>query len=172
MPATMKNAIEKIDTDQYYTQAKYGSITNKVDVTPNEVADFFEQNKYQLPSIGDEIALSHLVMTPKLTPEHKQQLINKLMELKKRIVAGESFEAMARLYSEDPGSASQGGVMKNISKGSMVKPFEAGALNLQEGEMSGAIESEFGFHLIKLIKKSGKFYEAAHILLKAEALPK
>lgn len=163
----MKNAIEKIDTDQYYGQAKYQRITEKADVTPNEVTDFFNLYKSQLPEIKDEVSLSQIVMSPKLTEAHKDELINKLKKIKADIVAGESFESQARIYSEDPGTAPNGGLMKNIFKGQMVKPFEAAALNLQEGEISDPIESEFGYHVIQLVKKSGKAYDARHILLMA-----
>ena len=164
----MKNAIEKIDTDNYYGQMKYGRITEKADVTPNEVTDFFNTYKSQLPEVKDEVSLSQITMYPKLTDAHKDEIIAKLNKIKQDIQAGESFENLARIYSEDPGSAANGGLYKNISKGKMVKPFEAAALNLQEGEISDPVESEFGYHLIQLVKKSGKNYDARHILLKAE----
>lgn len=164
----MKNAIEKIDTDNYYGQMKYGRITDKADVTPNEVTDFFNTYKFQLPEVKDEVSLSQITMYPKLTDAHKDEIIARLNKIKKDILAGETFESQARIYSEDPGSAANGGLYKNISKGKMVKPFEAAALNLQEGEMSDPVESEFGYHLIQLVKKSGKIYDARHILLKAE----
>ena len=161
----MKNAIEKIDADQYYGQAKYQRITDKADVTPNEVTDFYNMYKSQFPEIKDEVSLSQIMMFPKLTEAHKQELVNKLKKIKKDIEGGETFESQARIFSEDTGTASNGGLMKNISKGQMVKPFEAAALNLQEGEISEPVESEFGYHLIQLVKKSGKIYEARHILL-------
>ncbi|MCU7575416.1 peptidylprolyl isomerase [Riemerella anatipestifer] len=164
----MKSAIEQIDTDQYYGQAKYQRITSGVNITPNEVTDFYNIYKGQLPMVKDEISLAKITLYPKLTKEHQQKLIDKLNQIKKDIEGGESFEKMARIYSEDPGSAATGGLYKNIAKGAMVKAFEAAALNLQEGELSKPIESEFGYHLIQLIKKSGKFYDARHILLKAE----
>lgn len=163
----MKNAIEKIDTDEYYGKAKYQRITEKADVTPNEVTNFFTMYKAQLPEVKDEVSLSQIVMNPKLTEAHKDEIINKLKKIKADILAGESFESQARIYSEDKGSAPNGGLMKNIFKGQMVKPFEAAALNLQEEEISDPIESEFGYHIIQLIKKSGKMYDARHILLMA-----
>ncbi|WP_423975376.1 peptidylprolyl isomerase [Kaistella sp.] len=164
----MKNAIEKIDSDNYYGQMKYGRITDKADVTPNEVTDFFNTFQYQLPEVKDEVSLSQIVMYPKLTNAHKDEIIARLNKIKQDILNGESFESQARIYSDDPGSAAKGGLYTNISKGKMVKPFEAAALNLQEGEMSDPVESDFGYHLIQLVKKSGKQYDARHILLKAE----
>lgn len=164
----MKNAIEKIDADNYYGQMKFGRITEKADVTPNEVTDFFNTYRYQLPQVNDEVSLSQIVMYPKLTDAHKNEIIARLNKIKQDILAGESFESQARIYSDDPGSAANGGLYTNIAKGKMVKPFEAAALNLQEGELSEPVESEFGYHLIQLVKKSGKMYDARHILLKAE----
>ncbi|KFF26938.1 peptidylprolyl isomerase [Chryseobacterium vrystaatense] len=163
----MKNAIEKIDVDQYYGQAKYQRITEKADVTPNEVTDFFNLYKMQLPEVKDEISLAQIMMYPKLTEAHKEDLIKRLKKIKQDIAGGETFESQARIYSEDEGSAANGGLYKNIAKGQMVKPFEAAALNLQENEISDPIESEFGYHIVQLIKKSGKVYDARHILLKA-----
>ena len=164
----MKNAIEKIDTDNYYGQMKYGRITEKADVTPNEVTDFFNTYRFQLPQVKDEVTLAKISMYPVLTDDHKKEIIDRLNKIKQDILNGESFESQARIYSEDPGSAANGGLYTNIARGRMVKPFEAAALNLQEGELSEPVESEFGYHLIQLVKRSGKNYDARHILLKAE----
>ncbi|RQP10531.1 MAG: peptidylprolyl isomerase [Chryseobacterium sp.] len=164
----MKNAISKIDTEQYYTQQKYGLITQGVDVTPNEVSDFYALYKSQLPQINDEVVLSRIVLYPQLTEEHKQDIINRLKKIKQDILNGESFESQARIYSEDEGSAANGGLYRNVPRGQMVKPFEAAALNLQEDEISDPVETEFGFHIIQLLKKSGKLYDARHILIKSE----
>ena len=164
----MKNVIEKMDTEQYYAQAKYGRITEKADVTPNEVTDFFNQYQMQLPEVKDEVSLAQISIFPKLTDAHKQEMIDKLNKIKADILAGESFESQARIYSEDPGSAANGGLYTKIARGKMVKAFEATALNLQEGEISEPVESEFGYHLIQLVKKTGKLYDARHILLVAQ----
>ena len=164
----MKNVIEKMDIDNYYAQSKYALITDKVNITPNEVTDFYNAFKYQLPQVKDEVVLSKIVMFPKLTDAHKQEIIDKLKKIKQDILNGESFENKARIYSDDPGSPANGGLYTNIGRGKMVKIFEATALNLQEGEISDPVESEFGFHIIQLVKKSGKLYDARHILLKSE----
>lgn len=162
----MKNVIEKMDIDNYYGQQKYGLVTDKVNITPNEVTDFYNAFRYQLPQVKDEVILSKIAMYPKLTDAHKQEIVDKLKKIKQDILNGESFETKARIYSEDTGSAANGGLYTNINRGKMVKIFEATALNLQEGEISDPVESEFGFHIIQLVKKSGKLYDARHILIK------
>lgn len=160
----LRNAIEKADIDQYYSQAKQQRITEKADVTPNMVTDFYKENEFKFPEVKDEVTLAQIVQYPMLTEAHKQEIINKLKKIKADILAGETFESQARIYSED-GSAVNGGAIKNINKGQMVKPFEAAALNLQEGEISDPVESEFGYHLIRLDRKAGKIYNASHILI-------
>lgn len=162
----MKKTIERIDIDNYYGQNKYSRITEKTDITPNEVTDFYNTYKFQLPEVKEEVILSQIVMYPKLTESHKEEIIKKLQQIKQNILNGESFELQARIYSEDESSASNGGLYENISRGKMVKPFEAAALNLQEGDISEPIETEFGYHIIQLIKKKGKLYDARHILIK------
>lgn len=164
----MKSAMEKLDIDNYYGGQKYAKITEKTDVTPNEVTDFYNMYKSQLPQVKDEVSLSKITIFPKLTEAHKEEIKARLKKIKEAIQKGESFESQARIYSEDPGSASNGGLYTNINRGKMIKPFEAAALNLQEGEISDPVESEFGYHLIQLVKKNGKLYDARHILLKAE----
>lgn len=167
-PYEMKMAIEKIDSDNYYMQQKYGRITNKVDVTPNEVRDFFNKHITELPEVKEEVSLSRILIHPKLTEARRDEIKNRLLKIKQDILNGESFEAMARIFSEDPGSASKGGSYTNIKKGQMVKPFEAAALNLQQGEISDPVETAFGFHIIQLIRKNGNLYDAKHILIKTE----
>ncbi|PIE51025.1 MAG: peptidylprolyl isomerase [Flavobacteriales bacterium] len=164
----MKKVIEKMDAEQYLMGEKYRMVTTGVDVTPQEVSEFYDVYQFQLPQVKDEVKIANIAIYPELTESHKQELINKLNKIKADILNGEDFASQARIYSEDPGSAANGGLMKNIYKGQMVKPFEAAALNLQVGEISEPIESEYGFHIIKLERKSGKIYDASHILLMAE----
>lgn len=161
----MKRMIEKIDTDQYYAQEKFRRITQGIDATPFEITDFYNNYKEQLPEVKDEVILSQISIFPKLREAHKKELIDRLNMIRQAILDGESFENQARIYSEDKASAVNGGKMKNITKGQMVKPFEAAALNLEVGQISAPIETEFGFHIIRLDAKKGKNYDASHILL-------
>lgn len=167
-PYEMKMAIQKLDIDNYYMEQKNAMITRKVDVTPNEVRDFFNKYSADLPEVKEEVSLSRIVIYPKLTDARKEEIKTKLLKIKKDILNGENFEKMARIFSEDPGSASKGGLYTNIKKGQMVKSFEATAFNLQEGEISDPVESPYGYHIIQLVKKSGNIYDAKHILIKAE----
>jgi len=162
----LKSTIERIASDQYYQGEKYRMITKDIDITPSEVSTFYQTNKDKLPYIYDEVKLSRIIMYPKLTETHKQEIIDRLKSIKSTILNGESsFESQAIIHSEDPGSASSGGLISNISKGMMVKAFEATALNLEEGEISDPVETEYGYHIIRLEKKAGKKYTVSHILI-------
>jgi peptidyl-prolyl cis-trans isomerase SurA len=103
--------------------------------------------------VKDEVVLSKIAMYPKLTEAHKDELINKLKKIKQDILAGESFENKARIYSEDPGSAANGGLYTNINRGKMVKILKL-LLLIYKRSFSDPIESEFGFHIIQLVKKA------------------
>ena len=72
----MKSMIEKIDSDSYYGQSKFARITEKADITPSEVTDFYNTYKYQLPEVKEEIILSQIVMYPKLNDKHRQEIID------------------------------------------------------------------------------------------------
>lgn len=84
---------------------------------------------------------------------------------RQRALRGESVASLAKLYSEDPGSASNGGQYNNITKGMFVPAFEKVAFSLKPGEISEVFETEFGFHFIQLISRKGDVLSLRHILI-------
>jgi len=94
-----------------------------------------------------------------------------LNSYRNRILEGESFEALAVLYSEDPGSARQGGDIGLRGRGELYPEFEAVAFKLDPGEISGIVESEAGFHIIQGIERRGDFVRVRHILLRPKVSP-
>ena len=78
---------------------------------------------------------------------------------------GASFEALAKQYSQDPGSASRGGRLGFYSRGELAPEYEAASLSMSPGEISEPVESQFGFHLIRLEEKRGNTYNTSHILI-------
>jgi parvulin-like peptidyl-prolyl isomerase len=81
---------------------------------------------------------------------------------------GEDFAAMAREYSDDPGSARAGGDLGFASRGTMVPEFEAAAMRMKPGEISKPVETDFGYHLIQLIERRGNEFHARHILIRPD----
>ena len=78
---------------------------------------------------------------------------------------GVSFESQAKLYSEDPGSGAKGGDLGLVERGQMVPDFESALFKLKDGELSDIIETQFGYHLIKMVAKQGEKAKAKHILI-------
>ena len=141
-------------------------IIDAVEVTPEEVRTFFKTIPFtELPVFGSEMEVSQIVVTPKITEEEKQKVIDKLKGFKKDIQGGSSFFSKAVLYSEDPGSRSSGGFYKMTRKTPFVKEFKDVAFSLGEGEISEPFETEFGFHIIYVEKIRGQEIDLRHILL-------
>jgi peptidyl-prolyl cis-trans isomerase SurA len=91
-----------------------------------------------------------------------------LESYRQRILNGENFSVLAALYSEDPGSAKQGGQLPPFGRGVMVQEFEEVAFNLKPGQISDIFETQFGFHFIQLLAREGEKVMARHILISAK----
>jgi peptidyl-prolyl cis-trans isomerase SurA len=144
-------------------------ITEDVKITPKEVRQFFNAiPKDSIPYLPTEVEVGQIVRLAKVTREEKSRLRQRLIDIKKRVEAGEDFAKLAKEYSEDVGSAQNGGNLGFAKRGMMVPTFEAAAMKLKPGQMSDIVESDFGFHLIQLIELRGQEYNARHILLRPE----
>jgi peptidyl-prolyl cis-trans isomerase SurA len=142
------------------------TIIEKVEITPEEVRMFFVKiPKEELPIISDEVEIAQIVIQPKITKEEKQKVIDKLNEFRRDVAAGSSFYSKAVLYSQDPGSKSNGGYMKVNRKSPLVKEFKEVAFSLDEGQISEPFETEFGYHIIFVEKIKGQDVELRHILI-------
>ena len=141
-------------------------IVDAVEITPEEVRTFFKKiPQNELPVFGAEMEVAEIVVTPKVTQEERQATIDKLKQFKKEVQDGASFFSKAVLYSQDPGSKSNGGFYKMNRKTPFVKEFKDVAFSLGEGEISEPFETEFGFHIIMVEKIKGQDVELRHILL-------
>jgi peptidyl-prolyl cis-trans isomerase SurA len=144
-------------------------ITNDVKITPKEVAAFFARIPTDsLPYLPSEVEVGHIVRLAKPNKTQKSELVGRLLDYRRRIEKGESFEDLAKLYSEDLGSGKRGGDLGFSKRGQMVAPFEAAALKLKPNQLSDVVESEFGYHLIQLLEVRGQEYHARHILIRPD----
>lgn len=168
-----KNTEEEFRTDLFdiiktnmLTEEMQHKIIEEVEITPEEVRTFFKKiPKDELPVFGAEMEVAQIVVKPKVTEEEKQKVIDRLKQFKKEIQEGASFFSKAVLYSEDPGSRSNGGFYKMTRKTPFVKEFKDIAFSLAEGEISEPFETEFGFHIIYIEKIRGQEVDLRHILL-------
>ncbi len=164
----LRSVLETMIKNQMYTQRKMASITKNVDVSPEYLKEFYQTHESEFPYLNEEIEYAQIFLYPELTNDHKQQLINQLNDIKKQIQEGASFAEMAKKYSQDPGSADNGGLILNVKRGQMVKEFDAVAFSLDEGQMSEPFETEYGYHIIYLERKKGQVLDLRHILLISE----
>lgn len=168
---TLKNEFRTELKEQMTAEKMRQAIYEKVSVTPLEVKKFYESiPKDSLPQVGTKVQLSQIVRLAPVTPELRHDLITKLQGIKQRIENGEDFATLAKEYSEDQGSAANGGDLGWTKRGSMVPEFEAAAMNQDTGKLSDIVESEYGFHLIQTLGKRGQEYRARHILLMPDYL--
>lgn len=163
--AELQSELEIMVKENQMITSKRELIEKDIDASPLEVMDFFKTYQSELPNINEEVEIAHIVIYPEIKEEHKQKMINELKKMKQEIEEGASFETKAILYSDDPGSKNNGGLYENIKRGSFVPEFDAVAFNLEEGEISEPVETEFGFHIIKLDKRRGQSIDVRHILL-------
>lgn len=143
------------------------SITADIKVTPAQVKRFFNEIPTDsLPFFSTEVEIGQIILTPKVGKDRKAEARTQLETLKNRIEKGEDFGTLARVYSQDPASAAEGGDLGFWGRGAMVPEYEQAALQLKPNELSGIVESQFGLHLIQLIEKRGTEYRSRHILIR------
>ncbi|MBU0764637.1 MAG: peptidylprolyl isomerase, partial [Bacteroidetes bacterium] len=153
--------------DQILAEKMQNKLSGEIKVTPAEVRNYFKGiPKDSLPLINAEMEYEQIVKYPAVTEEDKLEVIDRLRGFRERILNGEKFSMFASLYSEDPGSGSQGGELGFVGRGDLVPEFAAVAFNLKSDEVSRVVETEFGFHIIQMIEKKGELINVRHILLK------
>jgi peptidyl-prolyl cis-trans isomerase SurA len=151
-------------------QEMQGKILREVKVSPTDIKKFYnELDKLDsLPYYSAEVELAQLVMTPKVSKEAKQIALEKITELRARIMRGDNFGTLALIYSDDKGSAQNRGELGFFGRGDMVPEFEAAAFKLRPDSISKIIETKYGYHILQLIDRKGENINIRHILIKPQ----
>lgn len=142
-------------------------IVEYVKITPNEVRDYHNKiPKDSLPFYETELVIGQIVMHPKAGRELEKFAQDELSDYRRQIESGmKSFETMARLYSEDPGSKQTGGRYEiNKAQKDWDPDFKNAAFRLKEGQISPVIKSKFGYHIIQMVSRNGDDAVIRHIL--------
>lgn len=146
-------------------------ITETVTVTPKEIEAFFKSIPADsIPLISSQLSFQQIVAYPEVTNEDKKRTYDELNDVLNLILRGKSFETQARIHSQDPGSAKDGGLIR-ATRGMMVPQFEATAFSLKPGEVSPIFETDYGYHIMQLIERKGDDYVCRHILMVPEFSP-
>jgi peptidyl-prolyl cis-trans isomerase SurA len=142
-------------------------ITENVTISPREVQNYFAKvPPDSIPYFDAEVEIGQIVMFPEVGPVQREFTTEKLNDIRGRILKGESFSTLAILYSEDPGSAKEGGSLGFFGRGEMVPEFEAVAFKLKPGEVSPVVRTKFGYHILQLVERRGDRVHCRHILIK------
>lgn len=163
----IKSEFRDVIREQMIGQRMQQTITADLKVTPHEVKTFYKNlPKDSLPIINTQFTLEQIVVQPKIDEVEILRIKDKLREFKDRVSKGESFATLAVMYSEDPGSAAKGGELGFVSRGDLVPEFSAVAFNLDPGQVSKIVKTDYGYHIIQLIEKKGERINCRHILLR------
>lgn len=154
--------------DGLRVQKMQQKLVGDIKVTPAEVRRYFKDlPQDSIPYIPTQVEVQIITQQPKIPLEEIEDVKRRLREYTERINNGESFAMLARMYSEDRGSALNGGELPFYGRGQLDPAFANVAFNLQDpNKVSKIVESEFGFHIIQLMEKRGERIKVRHILLK------
>ena len=155
--------------DMSLTQQEQSEIMKQVpDMTPLDVKGYMDTvDTKNLPIVPIKYQLSQICLYPDREAADLA-VREKLLELRERIINGEKFSTLARMYSEDPGSSRRGGELGMASKSIFWPVFSDAAMALKPGVISQIVETPDGFHIIEVIEKKGDMFNARHILMKPQ----
>lgn len=158
--------------DQLLAETVKGKITANVKVTPTEVKQYYNSLSWeQIPEVPTQYEIGQIVKMPKVGSKELDDAYKKISDIRQRIINGEDFATMAILYSEDKGSASQGGSIGTVGRGDTYTEFEAAAFSLKNGEISDIVKTQAGYHIIKMISRKGDYIDVIHILIRPKVSP-
>lgn len=140
-------------------------------VTDAQVREFFQQNREQFNDRPASVSFRQIVVAPQASDTARARARATAEEVLALAREGEDFAQLARRFSDDPGSATQGGDLGWFRRGQMVNEFEQAAFSLRPGQISDIVESPFGFHIIKVERARGGERSARHVLIRASVSP-
>ena len=155
--------------DQNLTQQEQSQVASNIpELTPYDVKQYLDTvDKEDLPIVPIKYRLSQICIYPDREAANLA-VKEKLLSLRERIIAGEKFSTLARIYSEDPGSARKGGELGMAAKSIFWPAFSDAAMALKPGVISQIVETPDGFHIIEVLEKKGDMFNARHILIKPQ----
>ena len=155
--------------DQSLIQQEQSQVASKIaELTPYDVRQYLDTlSKEDIPLVPAKYQLSQIAVYPDREAAN-MAVKEKLLALRERIIGGEKFSTLARIYSEDTGTAVKGGELGMASKSIFWPAFSDAAMALKPGVISQIVETPDGFHIIEVLEKKGDMFNARHILLKPQ----
>lgn len=137
-----------------------------VKVTRQEVESFFKDFQDSIPQMKETVDISHILKQVKAGKSSSEAALAKIKKIKAELDAGADFATLAGKYSEDPASAQHGGDLGFTKRGDFVREYEEAAFALDEGQISDIVQTQFGYHIIKLVERRGEQIRTSHILIR------
>ena len=165
----LRQELRKDLVDKTLAQQMQGEVVKKVpELTPYDVQQYVDAtDPADLPVVPQMYQLSQICIYPDREAANIA-VKERLLAIRERIINGEKFSTLARIYSQDPGSARKGGELGMASKSIFWSAFSDAAMALKPGIVSQIVETPDGFHIIEVLEKKGDMFNARHILLKPE----
>ncbi|MDZ7314538.1 MAG: peptidylprolyl isomerase [candidate division KSB1 bacterium] len=138
---------------------------SKIKLSRREVRQFYESKKDSIGRINESVDISHILVEIKPGESARLEALDRAMQIRRRLLTGADFAELAKAVSDDPGSAERGGDLGFVSRTDLVREYVEAAVKLQPGEISDVVESQFGFHIIKMEEKRGDKLRTRHILV-------
>jgi peptidyl-prolyl cis-trans isomerase SurA len=166
----LKKELFTVQMENGLIEKEQEKITDKVDVTPEEVRLYYNglKNSGELPEFPAEIELAQIVLYAAPTKEENDRIVTQLEEIKKQIADGASFKMKAIINSDDPGVTQNGGQYEVTKDSPFIKEFKEMAFSLDVGQVSKPFKSDFGYHLMQLHEIKGNMRVASHILMQPD----
>ena len=162
----MKEDFRQSVKERRLADAMRAKIVEFIKITPQETKVYYDKiPKDSLRFYETELVVGEIILYPKAGRELEKFAIDELADYKRQIESGKSFENLARLYSEDPGSKANGGRYEiNKNEKQWDPDFKSAAFRLKDGQVSPVIKSKFGYHIIQMVSRNGDDAVIRHIL--------
>jgi peptidyl-prolyl cis-trans isomerase SurA len=166
----LKSELYNVQKENILVEKEQLKITEKVDVTPEEVRLYFNglKEKGELPEFTAEIELAQIVLNALPTLEENERVVAELTKIRQDVLEGASFRMKAIINSKDPSVTQNGGKMQVSKESNFIKEFKEVSFSLEKGEISKPFETLFGYHIIQLEEIKGNIRTVSHILLQPE----
>ncbi len=165
----LKREFRKDVEERLVVETLQNKKAQEIHISRREVEEFYEAYKDSLPEVKESVKISHILRPIEPSTNADEVARRRIEEIKRRLENGESFEELAKQYSEDPGSAARGGDLGMMERGDLVREFEEVAFALNPGEISDIVKTRFGYHIIKLEEKLGEKIHPKHILIRLDS---
>lgn len=167
----IKDDMRKPLREQLQMQMMQSQIIGSIDITPSDVRNYYNNlPKDSLPYVNGTIEIRQLVLYPPYSEQAVYEVRKKLLNLRHRILEGESLRTLAVLYSEGP-SATRGGEIGFAGRAELDPEYAKVAFSLKEGQVSKIVKSAYGYHIIQMIEKRGDKVNTRHILMRPKLSP-